>query len=95
MNVQNEMNTVKDLVMSILSEDLYARNDDTYLYQKCCEKLGGKQISDITKIGLSVVTVHKIRQKIQNQEKKFLPTEEVKNKRKKRSIEIRDYMINN
>lgn len=95
MSVRKELNTVKDLVISVLAEYPLARNNDTYLYEKCCEKLGGVYLTDITKIGLNMISVHKIRQVIQNKENMYLPTENVSKKRRQRAIDIREYMIEN
>ena len=95
MTITKELNTVKDLVVSVLEDYPQARNSDTYLYEKCCERLGAKYISDISKIGLSVISVHKIRQVVQNKDKMYMPTEDAKKKRKVREVEIREYMVAN
>jgi hypothetical protein len=44
---------------------------------------------------LSIISVHKMRQKIQNKEGRLRPSEEVRLARHKRNSEVRDYMINN
>jgi hypothetical protein len=44
---------------------------------------------------LSIISVHKMRQVIQNKEGRFKPSEEVRLARHKRASEVKDYMINN
>lgn len=73
-----EFESVKELVLRVLSKNKEARNNDTILYIACCEHLGAKSIKDIKKMNLSIITVHKLRQKIQNQEGLYLPSDNVK-----------------
>lgn len=80
---------IKELVCYVLGHYPYTRNDDTALYAQCCRELGAKTIDDIERIGLSIISVHKNRQKIQNQERRFLPSKEVQEARKRRAKEIR------
>lgn len=90
--VTTEMNTVKDLVSHVLCNHPQTRNNDTLLYLECCKVLGAKNINDMVEMNLSIISVHKIRQQIQNKDKMFLPDENVKEVRKVRKYQIREYM---
>lgn len=92
MNVSHEFNTVKQLAEHVLANNPDTRNSDTLLYIEMCKEMGAKTIDDIPKLGLNVITVHKIRQVIQNKEGNYLPTILVKEVRNARNKEIRDYM---
>ena len=92
MSIKKEFETVKQLAEYVLSVNKGARNSDTVLYAEMCKMLGAKTVDDISKIGLNMITVHKIRQVIQNKEGKYLPDENVKEIRKGRSLAIKDYM---
>lgn len=91
-SVTNELNTIRDLILHILEEYPETRDSDTLLYIKCCELLGVKNLEDIKKINLNIISVHKVRQKIQNKEGLFPPSKDVKELREKRRLNIRDYM---
>ena len=95
MNVEKEFNTVKELAEYVLENNPKTRNSDTVLYVEICKLLGAKSIDDIPKIGLNMVTVHKVRQVIQNKDGKYLPDEVTKEIRKARNSSIKSYMINN
>jgi hypothetical protein len=90
--VDKEFNSLKDFVESVLERYPETRNSDTLLYTQCCRELGAKTIEDINKINLNVISIHKIRQVIQNKEGKYLPDEKVKEMRNKRKWDIREYM---
>lgn len=92
MSIKKEFDTVKQLAEYVLSVNKEARNSDTVLYAEMCKMLGAKTVDDISKIGLNMITVHKIRQVIQNKEGKYLPDENVKEIRRGRSLAIKDYM---
>lgn len=95
MNVEKEFNTVKELAEYVLENNPKTRNSDTVLYVEICKLLGAKSIDDIPKIGLNMVTVHKVRQVIQNKDGKYLPDEVTKEIRKARNSSIKTYMSNN
>lgn len=95
MNVEKEFNTVKELAEYVLENNPKTRNSDTVLYVEMCKLLGAKSIDDIPKIGLNMITVHKVRQVIQNKDGKYLPDEVTKEIRKVRNSSIKTYMSNN
>lgn len=95
MNVEKEFNTVKELAEHVLEKNPSTRNSDTILYVEMCKFLGAKSIDDIPKVGLNMITVHKIRQVIQNKDGKYLPDEATKEIRKARNSSIKTYMSNN
>lgn len=95
MTVNEEFATVKSLVSYVLENNHKTRNSDTYLYQECCKRLGAKIIDDISKINLNMISVHKLRQVIQNKEGKFLPDKNVVEMRSERAEKVREYMVNN
>ncbi|HHY29006.1 MAG TPA: hypothetical protein GX523_20110 [Desulfitobacterium dehalogenans] len=91
--VSNELKTIKDLVCHVLNKYPNTRNSDTRLYVQCCKELGATNLEDINKIGLSIVSIHKLRQVVQNKEHMYLPDTSVENGRKRRAKEIRDYIL--
>lgn len=91
-NVEKEFKTVKELVEYCLEKFEEVRNSDTLLYLKCCEVLGAETIQQIKDLELNMISVHKIRQVIQNKEKKWLPSDSVKGVRKQREKDIKKYM---
>jgi hypothetical protein len=92
LSVTTELNTVKDLVLHVLKNKPETRNSDTLLYLECCKALGATSIKDIEDINLSIISVHKLRQVIQNKDKQFMPDENVKEVRKARARLVRQYM---
>lgn len=93
MVVKKEFDTVKELVLYILENYPETRNSDNKLYLQCCKYLGAKTIDDLEKINLSIVTTHKIRQKIQNRDGLFRANKDVEEIRFERAREIKDYMV--
>lgn len=91
-DIANELDTVKQLVTRVLSENKATRNNETLLYLECCRKLGAKSIDDIEKMNLSIITVHKMRQVIQNKDGLFKSDVEVRKQRANRATKIKDYM---
>lgn len=92
MTTKQELNTVKELVLHILKTKPETRNSDTLLYIEACKYIGAKSIEDMERINLSIISVHKVRQVIQNKEGLYLANEDVKTERKRRKLEVRDYM---
>lgn len=93
MTTKRELRTVKELVEHILEVKPKTRNSDTLLYIEACKYLGAKTLEDLEKIKLNIISVHKIRQVIQNKEGRFLPDENVKEERARRRWEVKDYML--
>lgn len=92
MTIKQELNTVKDLIIHILKHKPNTRNSDTLLYLETCKYLGAETIDDMMALDLNIITVHKIRQVIQNKEGLYLPDKEITRERKRRKVEIKDYM---
>jgi hypothetical protein len=94
-DIKREFDTVKGLVLHVLENHPETRSSDNKLYIRCAEYLGAKTLSDLEHINLNLVSVHKIRQQIQNKMGLFKPDESVVKARGKREIEIKEYMIAN
>lgn len=92
MTTKREMKTVKDLITYILKTQPHTRNSDTQLYIEACKHLGVKDLDDMSKLGLSIISVHKARQVIQNKEGLYQADEKVLKERGRRRYEIKDYM---
>jgi len=93
MEVSKEMKTVRELIMHVLKNYPDTRNCDNKLYVQCAKLLGAQSIDDMTKIGLSIVSVHKQRQIIQNKLHMFKADEEVIKMRKQRQKEMKIYYL--
>lgn len=93
MNIQAEFSNVRDLVLHILEHNPNTRSNDTLLYLEACKYLGAKSIDDLIKLNLSIISIHKVRQVVQNKEGLFQPNEEIKKLRQTRRIAIKDYML--
>jgi hypothetical protein len=93
MNTTKELNSVKKLVLRVLEQYPETRNSDNKLYIQCAKELGAKTVDDLLEIGLSIITLHKCRQRIQNRDGLFLPTEDVKQARVERQLSFRDWMV--
>jgi hypothetical protein len=94
MRISEEFDSIKDLLYAVLKDHPETRNSDTKLYIKCCEILGAKTTTEMLELPISIISVHKIRQVIQNKEGLYLPDEKVKKIREERNVEARDYMKN-
>lgn len=94
MTVEQEFKTLRELVLHVLEIYPETRNNDTLLYLKCNEIKGNHTLDDIRKDEnrINMISVHKLRQRLQNKEHLFVADESVKANRKKREVEIRDYM---
>ena len=92
MSVVKELDSLKDLVSHILEQYPETRDSDTLLYIKACEHLGARSFDDIKKLNLNIISIHKLRQQIQNKDKLFPPSDKVREYRKKRRSDIREYM---
>lgn len=95
MTVTQEFKTIRDFILYVLEHKPSTRNCDNELYAECAKMLGAKSIDDMNSIGLSIVSVHKERQIIQNKLHMFEADEEVKRKRKQRQKEFRVYYLSN
>jgi len=78
-DIETEMKRTKDLVKEILAQDERARNDDKWLILKVVGRITRIYIpyQDLEKIP-SFETITRVRRKIQNEEKLYLPTKKVK-----------------
>jgi hypothetical protein len=93
MNTKSELNSVKKLVLRVLEEYPETRNSDNKLYIQCAKELGAKTVDDLDKIRLSIVSLLKCRQRIQNRDGMFLPTEDVKQARVERQLSFKEWMV--
>ena len=94
MTVKRELETMKELVTHILKTQPKTRNSDTVLYIECCKYMGATTLEDLESLGLNIITVHKIRQVIQNKDGLFPPDKNVKEERARRRFSIKGYMSN-
>jgi hypothetical protein len=94
MNTKSELNSVKKLVLRVLEHYPETRNSDNKLYIQCAKLLGAKTVDDLDTIGLSIVSLHKCRQRIQNKDCMYLPTKEVAEVRYERQLEFKEWMVN-
>lgn len=90
--VFNEFNSVKKLISYVLENHIETRSSDNKLFVKCAEYLGARTLSDLEDIGLSIITIHKTRQKL-NRDGLFLPNADVVEARKERSKHVQEYMV--
>lgn len=93
--VAAEFKTTKQLILYILEHYPETRNSDNKLFIQCVKHLGARTLDDLGKINLNMISVHKLRQRIQNVEKLFPPTNKVKEVRSERQREIKKYMRDN
>jgi hypothetical protein len=93
MNTKSELNSVKKLVLHVLENYPETRDSDTKLYIQCVKELGATTLDDLERINLSIVSVHKVRQPIQNKLGLFKPTKKVKEKREQLQLEFKDWMV--
>jgi hypothetical protein len=84
----SEFGSIKDLVMDVLSEDIKSRDNDLHLYLQCCKSLGAKELNDIEVIGLNFESVRRVRQKIQNEDGKYIPSPQTSIMRKVKQKKI-------
>jgi hypothetical protein len=94
MDTKQEFKTTTELVKYILEHYPETRNSDNKLYIKCAQYKGAKTLSDLENIKLSIITVHKCRQKIQNRNGLFKATEDTQQIRKERAKEVKEFMVN-
>jgi hypothetical protein len=93
MDTKQEFKTTTELVKYILEHYPETRSSDNKLFIKCAQYKGAKTLSDLENIKLNLITIHKVRQVVQNKEGLFLPSEDVLEVRKERAKEVKEYMI--
>lgn len=93
MSVNKEFNDMKAEVLATLETSYRARNDDKYLLYLIWSKRTDLNIPFDEFATLPMPeTVRRVRQKIQNEDKMFLPTDEkVLIKRRQRRYDVRDW----
>ncbi|GLI82567.1 hypothetical protein ANABIO32_02540 [Rossellomorea marisflavi] len=91
-SVKQEFGKVTNLVSQVLENHPETRTSDNKLYIKCAQYLGAETLSDLENTDLSIISLHKCRQKL-NREGKFLPPQDVLELRRKRGGEVKKYMI--
>lgn len=92
MNIETEFSSMKQLIMHVLEHYPETRNSDTLLYIRICEHLGARTLDDLSKLNVNIISVHKMRQVIQNKLGMWKPSDEVQEVRNKRNVEIREYL---
>lgn len=95
MQTRVEINSVKNIVQELLAQEERCRNDDKYLTFRVMQRYTKIYIpfEDFKKIP-AFETIKRCRAKIQNEEKKFLPTlESVKIKRRQREHDFKKWAV--
>ena len=95
MESKTELRTVSSIVEDLLEKEERCRNDDKYLTFKVMQKFTKIYIpfEDFSKIP-AFETVKRCRAKIQNKEKRFLPTDpEVRKKRRIREEDFKEWAV--
>jgi len=100
MTPRNNFDTIKERVKAILRDYPYARQDDTFLwlmYVRIHVPELSKYIKyippDVLKKAPKFETITRARRFIQNEEGLYLPPENVRRRRRRREIEMRETII--
>jgi hypothetical protein len=93
MDTRSELNNTTKLVMRVLEQYPETRNSDNKLYIQCAKELGAYTVDDLMGIKLNIISIHKIRQLIQNRDGMYLPTEDVKQARVERQMSFKEFML--
>lgn len=72
-NLRKEYGSLKELLKRVLAKCPETRSDDTKLFIQCCKELGATTLDDLYNMNISIISVHKTRQVIQNKEKLYQP----------------------
>ena len=75
----------------VLESEPITRNSDVHLYVQCARCLGAEELDDLIKLEFNPESVIRVRRHIQNDEKLYPPSLEVKIERLKRQVEAREY----
>lgn len=90
--VKEEFGTLKRLLIHVLGKYPETRDSDNKLFIQACKELGATTLEDLQSVNINMISVHKLRQVIQNKEGLFPASDNVKEIRAEREVEIRDYM---
>lgn len=88
-SVNDEFKSVKELVLHVLEHYPECRDNDNKLFVRCAELLGINSLTEFEDMNLNLISVYKVRQKIQNKEKLYQPNEFVRNLRSERQRDIK------
>lgn len=91
-SVKEEFGSLRKMVLTILESNPATRNNDTLLFAECCKVLGAETLDEALSCGVNSISVHKLRQKIQNSEGLYKADETVQEYRKERQKDIKQYM---
>lgn len=92
-SIKEEFGTLKKLILFVLENYPETRNSDNKLFIQCARELGVTSLDELENgSSINLISLHKIRQHIQNKEGLFKPDNKIQVKRFERSQEIRDYM---
>lgn len=83
-----------DLVMYVLENYEDSRSSDNKLLCKICELMGIEKVKDLYDSNISIITIHKARQKIQNKLGMFNPDESVMSERRRISNRLKKEVFN-
>lgn len=89
--IRTEFKTMENLVESVLEEEPKARSNDVYLYVLCCVALGADDLHDVIDLNLNMMTCHRVRRVIQNDQKILRPSKATQENRKNRKDDIEYY----
>ena len=90
--VSEEFGTLKQYLYYIMEKYPETRNSDNVLYFTILQEMGAHTLEEAKSLNINLISIHKVRQVIQNKEGLYLADTEVKSNRWKRSSEIREYM---
>lgn len=90
--IKEEFGSMKALIMKALRDYPETRNNDTVLLCKICDMVGISRISELRKSKISIISVHKMRQVVQNKDGLYKPVKEVQEMRDEREGALRDMM---
>jgi len=91
--VRDKFKGVEDLIKGVMMLHPSTRSSDTLLYLKSLKMLGVRKLEEAERCDLSIISVHKTRQRIQNVDREYLPPDNVVKARNEKSEQMRlDYI---
>lgn len=92
--IETEFKSMEDLIKFVMEESVDARGNDVVLYIMCCVTLGADSLHDVMDLNLNMMTCHRVRRIIQNEQGEYQPSETTQGRRKKRKKDIEYYLTN-
>ena len=90
--VRQEFDTLKHYLYDVMERHPETRNSDNILYFTILQEMGAHTLEEAKSLNVNLISIHKIRQVIQNKEGLYPPARDIKNVRNHRADEIREYM---